>query len=125
MWIRSLSSRIVQENGNELAWTYFYDAVTDPLMKDGVWHYPMCLLGESGINKIIRYWTGRGEAEQENKKVALMQSVIAQFKPDIIQDMQEPYLFQYSDKAREDALKCHDAGAIFRDLCNIYNDILA
>ena len=84
-WIRSLSSRIVQSNEMELAWAYFYDADVNCFKRDEVWHYPMYLPEESRIGKLLRYWTGKGEKELEEKKVTLLKSVINQYQPDIIQ----------------------------------------
>lgn len=84
-WIRSLSKRIVQTKGMELACAFFYDADVDAFKKDGVWQYPMYLPIESGVAKVLRYWTGIGEKAREEKKLSLMKSVIVQFKPDIIQ----------------------------------------
>ena len=84
-WIRSLSSQIVRTAGMELAWAYFYDAVVEPFESDGVRHYPMYLPVESGSDKIIRYWTGKGQDALEEKKLLLMKSVIEQYKPDIVQ----------------------------------------
>lgn len=84
-WIRSLSSRIIKEQNMELAWAYFYDAEAEPFESDGVGHYPMYLPVESGSDKIIRYWTGKGQDALEEKKLLLMKSVIEQYKPDIVQ----------------------------------------
>lgn len=84
-WIRSLASQIVRTAGMELSWAYFYDADAEPFESDGVWHYPMYIPAESGIDKIIRYWTGKGQDALEERKLLLMMSVIEQHKPDIVQ----------------------------------------
>ena len=84
-WIRSLSSQIVLSDSMELAWAYFYDEAVAPFEKDGVMHFPMYMPEESGVSKLLRYWTGIGEKEQEEKKISLMKSVISQYKPDLVQ----------------------------------------
>lgn len=84
-WIRSLSSRLVQMKDMELAFAYFFDEETEPFEQDGIWRYPMFLQEESGMRKMLRYWTGLGRDELEERKVALIKEVVAQYKPDIIQ----------------------------------------
>lgn len=83
-WIRSLSAELVKLEGVHLAQSFFIDENLEPYEENGVVYYPMHLKSKGKLHKLYDYWALNPEY-QEVYLLDLMNRVITDFKPDIIQ----------------------------------------
>lgn len=83
-WISSLTEELRKNKDITLAKAFFYDYDDAPYYDNGIWEYPMYKKEKSKLKKIVHYWTKNNQTETK-ENIGLMQKVINDFKPDIIQ----------------------------------------
>jgi glycosyltransferase involved in cell wall biosynthesis len=84
-WIASLTKELNTNSNITLAQSFFCDMPESLYMEGNISFYPMCKKSRSKIFKLMYYWKKSYKNIYSTDDVELMQDVINDFKPDIIQ----------------------------------------